>query len=61
MAHPDPLADRLYQETKKFLDDHVKNLLENVQSNTGGNLLKCYYDAWNIYSEGVKYLHRLYL
>ncbi|KAF4533341.1 hypothetical protein B566_EDAN002738 [Ephemera danica] len=61
VAHPDPLADRLYQETKKFLDDHVKSLLEKVQSTSGSNLLKCYYDAWNIYSEGVKYLHRLYL
>lgn len=61
VAYPDPLADKLYQETKKFLDDHVKSLLESVRTNKDGNLLKSYYDAWMVFNEGVKFLHRLYL
>ncbi|XP_058117563.1 cullin-2 [Anopheles ziemanni] len=28
VAHPEPLADRLYLETKTFLENHVKKLLE---------------------------------
>lgn len=64
VARPEPLADRLYQETKKFLDDHVKQLYEKVrtqgsQENIG--LLKAYLNAWIEYSQGIIYLHRLYL
>jgi hypothetical protein len=29
VAYPEPLADRLYGETKKFLEEHVELLLEN--------------------------------
>lgn len=63
MAYPEPLADRLYQETKNCLEDHVKQLCEKVkaqgsQENTG--LLKAYYVAWIEYSQGIIYLHRLY-
>lgn len=28
VAHPEPLADRLYLETKTFLENHVQTLLE---------------------------------
>ncbi|KAL0279377.1 UNVERIFIED_CONTAM: hypothetical protein PYX00_000956 [Menopon gallinae] len=64
VARPEPLADRLYQETKKFLDDHVKQLYEKVrtqgsQENIG--LLKAYLNAWLEYSQGIIYLHKLYL
>lgn len=64
VAHPEPLADRLYQETKNYLDNHVKQLYETVkaqgnQENIG--LLKAYYNAWMKYSQGITYLHRLYL
>ena len=64
VAHPEPLADKLYQETRNFLDNHVKQLHETVkaqgnQENIG--LLKAYYTAWKEYSQGIIYLHRLYL
>ncbi|XP_073990982.1 cullin 2 [Rhodnius prolixus] len=61
VAYPEPLADRLYQETRRFLINHVKNLLEKVVSAGESNLLKNYYNAWNEYSQGINYLHRLYL
>jgi len=61
VAHPEPFADRLYQETKRFLDDHVKVLLEKVRANGEANLLKSYHDAWVEYSTGIGYLHHLYL
>ena len=32
VAYPEPLADRLYNETKAFLEDHVSNLLKQVKS-----------------------------
>ncbi|XP_069703724.1 cullin-2 isoform X1 [Periplaneta americana] len=61
VAYPEPLADKLYQETKCFLDDHVKALLEKVRANGEANLLKSYHQAWVEYSTGIGYLHRLYL
>ncbi|PNF25320.1 Cullin-2 [Cryptotermes secundus] len=61
VAYPEPFADRLYQETKCFLDNHVKVLLEKVRANGEANLLKCYHQAWVEYSTGIGYLHCLYL
>ncbi|XP_066998802.1 cullin-2 [Anabrus simplex] len=61
VAYPEPLADRLYLETKQFLDNHVKNLLVNVRAKGEANLLKSYYEAWSEYSLGINYLHLLYL
>uniref|UniRef100_A0A1B6HVB3 Cullin-2 n=1 Tax=Homalodisca liturata TaxID=320908 RepID=A0A1B6HVB3_9HEMI len=61
VAYPEPLADRLYQETKQYLDNHVKSLLEKVKENGDTGLLRCYNQAWNEYSQGINYLHRLYL
>lgn len=61
MAYPEPLADRLYAETKKFLNDHVSQLLEKVQIGGESCLLRNYYSAWSEYSQGVSYLHSLYL
>lgn len=31
VAHPEPMADRLYAETKQYLIDHVAKLLNKVQ------------------------------
>ncbi|XP_049782666.1 cullin-2 [Schistocerca cancellata] len=61
VAHPEPLADRLYLETKAFLDAHVRSLLEQVRANGENNLLRAYYQAWSQYSLGCLYLHKLYL
>uniref|UniRef100_A0A1A9VZX7 Cullin-2 n=1 Tax=Glossina brevipalpis TaxID=37001 RepID=A0A1A9VZX7_9MUSC len=67
VAHPEPFADLLYEETKQFLKQHVENMLHTrvnppgVNSNDGEpDLLKRYYDAWSEYSKGINYLHNLY-
>lgn len=72
VAYPVPFADRLYQETKEFLENHVENFLVPQVAPTGridedhggndvtGSLLHRYYTAWNEYSEGITYLNYLY-
>ncbi|XP_011191438.1 cullin-2 [Zeugodacus cucurbitae] len=69
VAHPEPYADRLYNETKQFLENHVQNMLATRVApdtcstpieNGQPDLLQRYYDAWTEYSQGVKYLDNLY-
>lgn len=60
VAYPEPLADKLYHETRQFLDAHVKALLVKVVASGEPNLLRNYYQAWTEYSQGINYLHRLY-
>lgn len=70
VAYPDPLADRLYSETKLFLENHVKTQLEvfgvymmevNDTDNSQNQLLHNYFNAWKNYSQGLEYLNFLYL
>lgn len=70
VAHPEPLADKLYAVTKSFLEEHVKNLLNTkvtpsslctTESNLGNDLLHRYHEVWLEYSKGVEYLNYLYL
>lgn len=70
VAYPDPLADRLYSETKLFLENHVKTQLEefsvymmevNDVNNSQNQLLHKYFSAWKNYSQGLEYLNFLYL
>jgi cullin 2 len=61
VAHPEPMADRLYAETKQYLIDHVSKLLVQVQEDGEMNLVKSYYHYWSQYSVGSQYLHSLYL
>ncbi|XP_058455758.1 cullin-2 isoform X1 [Malaya genurostris] len=69
VAHPEPLADKLYTATKTFLEDHVKNLLRtrvlSSESNSTSNepyaLLHRYFIAWTEYSKGIEYLNHLFL
>lgn len=70
VAYPEPLADRLYTETKAFLENHVQQLLRTnvstpVRSSDGGpaanSLLFRYFKAWSEYSKGIEYLNHLYL
>ncbi|KPJ17379.1 Cullin-2 [Papilio machaon] len=67
VAHPEPLADRLYDETRNFLEEHVGELLKRVQGNApldssdyNDGLLTRYVAAWREYSQGVAYLNSLY-
>ncbi|XP_077513603.1 cullin 2 isoform X3 [Amblyomma americanum] len=59
VAFPEPLGDRLYLETKKFLNAHVQHLYELVVS--GDDLLATYYKHWLQYSQGIDYLNKLYM
>lgn len=59
VAFPEPLGDRLYLETKKFLNAHVQHLYELVVS--GDDLLASYYKHWLQYSQGIDYLNKLYM
>ncbi|XP_077553826.1 cullin-2-like isoform X3 [Haemaphysalis longicornis] len=59
VAFPEPLGDRLYLETKKFLNAHVQHLYELVVS--GDDLLGGYYQHWLQYSQGIDYLNKLYM
>ncbi|XP_018574636.1 cullin-2 isoform X2 [Anoplophora glabripennis] len=61
VAHPEPMADRLYAETKQYLIDHVAKLLNKVQEDGEHNLVKNYFLYWSQYSVGSQYLHSLYL
>ncbi|XP_072383725.1 cullin-2 [Diabrotica undecimpunctata] len=61
VAHPEPMADRLYAETKQYLIDHVAKLLNKVQEEGEQNLIKNYFLYWSQYSVGSQYLHSLYL
>ncbi|XP_076327537.1 cullin-2-like isoform X2 [Tachypleus tridentatus] len=60
VAFPEPLGDRLYQETKQFLDNHVHYLYKLVASSEEG-LLGAYHKHWLQYSQGVNYLNKLYM
>ncbi|XP_036321302.1 cullin-2 isoform X1 [Rhagoletis pomonella] len=70
VAHPEPFADKLYYETKQFLENHVQNMLatrvapgscgSSSEKDGEPDLLQRYYDAWSEYSQGVKYLDNLY-
>lgn len=51
----------MYNETERFLDNHVLQLLQNVRSQQENSLLLAYYQAWMEYSQGINYLHQLYL
>lgn len=72
VAQPEPMADRLYSETKFFLESHVKEMLATKvlaekdaanANNTSSrpDLLQRYYTTWMEYSQGIKYLHQLYM
>ena len=62
VAYPEPLADRLYDETKRCLVNHVDHLLVEVDSyDDKSDLLSAYHRAWTEYSQGIYYLHSLYL
>ncbi|WAQ93638.1 CUL2-like protein [Mya arenaria] len=60
VACPDPLGDRLYQETKTFLENHVKTLHQSVLDCNEENLLTVYQRHWDQYSQGASFLNQLY-
>lgn len=57
MAHPEPLADRLYAETKQYLIDHVAQLLNKVQEDGEHNLVKNYFHYWSQVSKKPLFIY----
>jgi len=63
------MADRLYSETKHFLESHVQEMLDKKvldaananNTNSRPDLLQRYYTTWMEYSQGSKFLHQLYM
>jgi len=60
VAFPEPLAERLYTETKKLLETHVRNLYTEVSKQGEENLLVEYHRYWIQFSKGTQYLNNLY-
>ncbi|XP_063236841.1 cullin-2-like [Bacillus rossius redtenbacheri] len=61
VAYPQPFGDRLYDETKTFLLDHVKMLTSKIMESSRDELVTIYYSTWLKYSLGVRHLHCLFL
>jgi cullin 2 len=59
VAFPDPLTDKLSEEVKKFLQRHVINLRELVET-ANENLLFTYHHHWMEYSQGASFLNHLF-
>ncbi|XP_077979355.1 cullin-2-like [Glandiceps talaboti] len=59
VAYPEPLGDKLYSETKKFLENHVKGLHMEVKG-ADENLLQMYHRYWEQFSRGASYMNKLY-
>ncbi|XP_063611017.1 cullin-2-like [Penaeus indicus] len=60
VAFPEPLAERLYTETKRLLEIHVRQLYCEVEEQSEENLLAEYHRFWIQFSKGTQYLNHLY-
>ncbi|KAJ8867527.1 hypothetical protein PR048_031329 [Dryococelus australis] len=61
VANPQPFTERLYNETKKFLHNHVKMISAQLLESSCNDIVINYYIAWIKYSVGVRHLHSLFL
>uniref|UniRef100_A0A3Q2CM58 Cullin 2 n=1 Tax=Cyprinodon variegatus TaxID=28743 RepID=A0A3Q2CM58_CYPVA len=59
VAYPEPLGERLYTETKVFLENHVKQLYKKVLDSEE-KVLVMYHRYWEEYSKGADYMDCLY-
>ncbi|XP_028933463.1 cullin-2 isoform X1 [Ornithorhynchus anatinus] len=59
VAYPEPLGERLYAETKVFLENHVRHLHEKVLESEE-QVLVMYHRYWEEYSKGADYMDCLY-
>jgi len=59
VATPDSHAERLYEETKKFLEDHCKSMKKEI-SESDQNMLSTYVKYWTEYKTGSEWLNILY-
>ncbi|XP_078285692.1 cullin-2 isoform X1 [Rhinoraja longicauda] len=59
VAYPEPLGERLYTETKIFLENHVQLLYKKVLDSEE-KILTMYHQYWEEYSKGADYMDCLY-
>ncbi|XP_009068162.1 PREDICTED: cullin-2-like, partial [Acanthisitta chloris] len=59
VAYPEPLGERLYTETKIFLENHVRHLHKRVLE-AEEQVLVMYHRYWEEYSKGAEYMDYLY-
>uniref|UniRef100_A0AAY4DIV2 Cullin family profile domain-containing protein n=1 Tax=Denticeps clupeoides TaxID=299321 RepID=A0AAY4DIV2_9TELE len=59
VAYPEPLGEKLYTETKVFLENHVRQLYKKVLESEE-KLLLMYHRYWEEYSKGADYMDCLY-
>ncbi|XP_059495311.1 cullin-2 isoform X3 [Stegostoma tigrinum] len=59
VAYPEPLGERLYTETKVFLENHVQHLYKKVLDSEE-KILTMYHKYWEEYSKGADYMDCLY-
>ncbi|CAF3582944.1 unnamed protein product [Adineta steineri] len=59
VATPDSHAERLYEETKKFLEDHCKSMKKDI-AESDQNMLSIYVKYWTEYKTGSDWLNTLY-
>ncbi|CAL1537603.1 unnamed protein product [Lymnaea stagnalis] len=59
-ALPEPHGDHLYQSTKEFLEEHVKNLHAEIVSAGEDHMLEMYHKHWDRFNTGAGYLNQLY-
>ncbi|XP_015708598.1 cullin-2 isoform X1 [Coturnix japonica] len=59
VAYPEPLGERLYTETKIFLENHVRHLHKKVLESEE-QVLVMYHRYWEEYSKGADYMDCLY-
>ncbi|XP_030406034.1 cullin-2 isoform X2 [Gopherus evgoodei] len=59
VAYPEPLGERLYTETKFFLENHVRHLHKRVLESEE-QVLVMYHRYWEEYSKGADYMDCLY-
>uniref|UniRef100_A0A7N6BDY6 Cullin-2 n=1 Tax=Anabas testudineus TaxID=64144 RepID=A0A7N6BDY6_ANATE len=59
VAYPEPLGERLYTETKVFLENHVRQLYKKVLDSEE-KVLVMYHRYWDEYSKGADYIDCLY-
>ncbi|EDL87462.1 cullin 2 (predicted), isoform CRA_b [Rattus norvegicus] len=59
VAYPEPLGERLYAETKIFLENHVRHLYKRVLESEE-QVLVMYHRYWEEYSKGADYMDCLY-
>ncbi|KAI2649304.1 Cullin-2 [Labeo rohita] len=59
VAYPEPLGEKLYTETKVFLENHVRQLFKRVLDSEE-KVLVMYHRYWEEYSKGAEYMDCLY-